>query len=131
MNDQNRQFDQLPEELVARLRALDRSRPIVDPRTDRAIVAQAQAHFAARVERFSHVRRKRWAMTFAAAAALAVAFLVVRPFDRFGLADPDDIDGSGQVDILDAFALARAQADDERIATLAARVVSLAPRSRR
>jgi hypothetical protein len=55
----------------------------------------------------------------------------VRPFDSVSVAD--DVDGSGRVDILDAFALARLQAagdagiGDDRIEALAARVVSLGP----
>jgi hypothetical protein len=130
MNDRNPQFDHLPEDLIARLRALDRSQPVIDPRTDRAILARAQTYFAVRGERLASPRRKRWAMTFAA-AVVAAAFLVVRPIDLFGPHDPDDIDGSGRVDILDAFALARAQRNDERIDTLATRVVSLTPRSLR
>jgi hypothetical protein len=67
----------------------------------------------------------------AAAAAILAAVLVLRPIDA--PRSPDDVDGSGRVDILDAFALARlraAQGDSaasqERIDMLAERVVALA-----
>lgn len=79
-------------------------------------------------------RRKpaRWAAGAVAAAVVLAAFIVVRPLDRFGPYDPDDIDRSGRVDILDAFALARMRADgapigEAEIDTIAARAVALEP----
>jgi hypothetical protein len=75
---------------------------------------------------------RRWAVT-AAAAAVLVALLVVRPVGELGRAPlvADDFDGSGRVDILDAFALARSRAADPArisqadIDALATRIVSL------
>lgn len=119
---------------------------------DRAVLAEAQAHFAARdtaarrraasgaphrVDRTARhrpvrgTRRRRVAAVVSTAAAVLVAVLLVQPM-LFGPADPDDIDGSGQVDILDAFALARQQASgraisDARIDALTARIVALEP----
>lgn len=128
MHEQDPQFDRLPEGVVARLRELDRSRPIVDARTDRAILDRARAVFASRPERRLRTVR-RWTVPAAAAAAIVLAVMLVQPLRELGR-DPNDVDGSGRVDVLDAFALARA-GDDQRSADLAAQIVALAPRSRR
>jgi hypothetical protein len=123
MHDSEPQFEELPDALVARLQRADRSQPIVDPRTDRAVIDDGRRYFAARPRR---ARRPaiRWALPLAAAAAaLLVAVLVLRPFGVQRSAD--DVDGSGRVDILDAFALARSQADRESVDALAERIVSL------
>jgi hypothetical protein len=137
MNEPNRQFDELPDEIVIGLRRIDRSQPIVDPRTDRAVLAQAQEYFAARPERRSIAGRGRWAVALSAAAMIVVAFLVVRPIDQLGIVSGrDDVDGSGRVDILDAFALARLRdanagsVSAARIDALAERVVSLSSSTR-
>lgn len=75
----------------------------------------------------------RWAAGVAAAAVVLAAFLIVQPVPRLGPFDPDDIDRSGRVDILDAFALARMRAEGgpvtaAEIDALAMRVVALEPR---
>lgn len=123
MHDSDPQFEDLPESIVARLERADRVQAIVDPRTDRAIVAEARRYFLATRPRRASKPILRWALPLAAAAAVLVAVLVVQPFGLLRAAD--DIDGSGRVDILDAFALARSQADQERVEALAARIVSL------
>jgi hypothetical protein len=124
MHDPEPQFEELPDALVARLERADRSPTIVDPRTDRAVIGDARRYFVAARPRPVRKPVFRWALPLAAAAAaLLVAVLVLRPFDR----SADDVDGSGRVDILDAFALARAQADQESVDALAARIVSLGP----
>ena len=129
MNEHERQFDELPREIVARLRAADRARPIVDPRTDRAVLDAARRYFSGRPD-VRAARRARRLLPAAVAAAVVLAVLVVQPLDRLAR-HPDDVDGSGQVDILDAFALARAPGGEERSRALAARVVTLSPRSAR
>jgi hypothetical protein len=124
--------DDLPAAIVARLTRADRAVPIVAPRTDEAVVSAARAQFASRPRRAAS-RRSRWAMSVGAmAAAILLALIVVRPFDT--LRSADDVDGSGRVDILDVFALARqraaqgdAAATQERIDALAERIVALAP----
>jgi len=127
MHDTEPEFDDLPESLVARLKRTDRALPIVDPRTDRAILDGARRYFVAgRPRRTASMPTLRWALPLAAAAALLVALLFVQPFGPKTSAD--DVDGSGHVDILDAFALARAQADRDRVDELAARIVSLSSR---
>jgi hypothetical protein len=128
MHDTEPQFEDLPDSLVARLKSAERAQAIVDPRTDRAILDEARRYFTVSRPRRAAKPALRWALPLAAAAALLVALLIVQPFGT--KRSPDDIDGSGRVDILDAFALARSQADRERVDALAARIVSLsAPRS--
>jgi hypothetical protein len=128
MRDSEEPLEDLPDTIVARLARADRAQRIIDPRTDREIATQARRYFAGRPQRAR--RGLRWAVPLSAAAALLVAFLVVRPFG-LGVSPSDDVDGSGRVDILDAFALARLRANggadvsEERIDALAARVVSL------
>jgi hypothetical protein len=103
---------ELPDALkgaFTRLRA-----PSVPPEVENAVLAHAVDHFA-------RLRRRRWTITvgtsFAAASVLAVAFIAFRPRqERTGTetARIEDIDGSGRVDILDAFALARSIAHGAR-----------------
>jgi hypothetical protein len=128
----------LPPAIVSRLRRLDRSQPIVDPRTDRAVLDAARAYFAARP--MPAARSKRWAMPLGAAAAVLLAAILVRPFVLDTAPRGDDVDGSGRVDVLDVLALARARAasgdaagvTEARIEELGLSIVALdAPRSRR
>jgi hypothetical protein len=132
-DDDNDRFDdpsgddlasgELPAAIVARLERQDRFVPIVAPRTDRAVADAARAYFAGRPRR-AVARTRRWAVPLAAAAAILVAVLIVRPFDSLREETlADDVDGSGRVDILAAFALARA--NDGGAVALAERVVSL------
>ena len=88
-------LETLPQAIGDRLRRLDRSQPIVDPRTDRAVLDAAQAYFRARPARFA---RKRWAVPFAAAATLVLAAIFVRPFVFDTAPARDDVDGSGRVE---------------------------------
>jgi hypothetical protein len=141
MNRPTDNFDQLPDSIVERLRARDRALAVLTPEADRAVRRAATDQFS---QRRSRRRVRRWylpATGVAAAAAVAViAIVVTRPFeaDRGSVAPApraqvvaDDIDASGRVDILDAFALARAREADPDAATqaridmLASRVVSL------
>src|SRR6185295_6399906 len=123
MHDLEPQFEKLPGALVARLERADRSQAIVDPRTDNAVIDDARRYFLAARPRRARKPLMRWALPLAAAAALLIAVLVLRPFSLQRSAD--DVDGSGRVDILDAFALARSQADQDSVDALAARIVSL------
>jgi len=130
MDDNDQELETLPPALVSRLKAHDRAQPIVDPRTDRAVLDAARAYFAERPVAAAPYRR-RFAMPLGAAAAvLLAAVIVVQSFGPEPVAR-DDIDGSGRVDILDAFALARAARDDAsgvaaaRIEELGYRVVAL------
>jgi hypothetical protein len=138
MTQETENFDQLPDAIVERLRVRDRSLSVLTPEVDRALRRAAQARFS---RRSSRPAARRWFYPVAAAAAAAViAIVVMRPFEAdsdleaTSVGAPfvaDDVDASGQVDILDAFALARARADDRntasqaRIDALASRIVSL------
>ena len=133
MTRETEQFDQLPDALVERLAARDRAVSVLTPAVDRIVIDTAREQFAPRRARPRRVRR--WHMATAAAAAVAlIAVVVVRPIDEPAVDAgrlADDIDGSGQVDILDAFALAKRRQDDpdaveeSRIDELTNRIVSL------
>jgi len=138
MNEAEQEND-LPRRIVERLAARERAVAVVTPRVDAAIARSAAAHFAARPDTAhgvgapGHGLRAVGLGWAAVAAALLVALLVVRPIGDVGrdaALVADDIDGSGRVDILDAFALARmratrAQISQAEIDALAARIVSL------
>jgi hypothetical protein len=123
--------ERLPEQIIEHLRNADRSVSSVDARTDETVLAEARAHFARRPHRLARMGRRRVLRIAALAAVLAGVFLIVHPIDRLRPArDANDIDGSGRVDILDAFSLARMRAagrpvSQEQIDELAARIVSL------
>ena len=131
MSPETENSDQLPDALVERLRARDRGIPMLTPAVDRALAEAARSQFAAR-RKPSRDRRLRYPAAAAAALALA-ALLIVRPFGESVVETrlADDIDGSGSVDILDAFALARERQADpaaisqRRVDELADRIVSL------
>lgn len=107
--EQNDKEPQAPAALVEALRALAPRKPTVPPALDEAILQQARLH----LESLPSAQRRvvpfpRW---LAAAAALVlgvgVVFLFTREKHRETPLVREDIDGNGQVDILDAFALAR------------------------
>ncbi|MCP4594038.1 MAG: hypothetical protein GY842_25170 [bacterium] len=107
---------QAPQRLAGDLRGLYRTEVPIPPEIDAAIASTARQHFAGR-------RRARMVLRLvkvsAAAAAIALVILVSQPSTHqktplatrhagFGpQLSPADIDRSGRVDILDAFALAR------------------------
>ena len=129
----------LPEELIRELAHLDRSVAVMSPEADRRIAEAASEHFGTRPRR-ARPAGFRWAMAGSLAASLLVGVLLWRtytPMEPAGLRVatvariPDDIDGSGAVDILDAFALARmaradqAPAAQAKVDALAMSVVAL------
>lgn len=146
MNDSRDETDDLlPRAIAARL-AEERSIAILTPAADAAVLAQARAQFSGRR------RRQSWAAPAAIAATIVIALTatVMLSQRRAAIIDgpatggasasrdapaasalADDVDGSGRVDILDAFALARADNDtpegQARVAALASRIVSLDP----
>ena len=98
---------ELPDELIDEMRRMDRSVAVLTPAVDRHVADAAAAHFRHRRPRLSNPVR-RWAMAGTLAASLVVGALVLRVqtgIEPSPLAN--DVDGSGVVDILDAFALAR------------------------
>ncbi len=105
---------ELPNDVAEGLKRLDKSVALLTPAVDGRVTDAAAAHFAERPDRRRPARR-RWAVAGTLAASLAVGVFLVRMqtgMEQAMLAD--DFDGSGAVDILDAFALARM--DEERVA---------------
>ncbi|MEO2013419.1 MAG: dockerin type I domain-containing protein [Fuerstiella sp.] len=127
--------DQLPQEVVAKLRERSAA-PISVPRTmDEAILANARSvlHEVARAKQVQPLRRTRkWTVGLVSVGSLAAALLIavtsqwnvpdIQPQPARSIADyttsddesfgsiefhREDVDRSGNVDILDAFALAR------------------------
>lgn len=109
----------LPNELVQELKRLDRAVAVVSPEADRRVAEAAGTHFGRRPRRWRMTRR-RWAVAGSLAASLLVGVLFWRiqtPVEPLLMVatlprSPNDVDGSGAVDILDAFALARMARDD-------------------
>ena len=130
MDPTTEQPEILPAAMISRLRALDRAEPIVDPRTDRAVLEAARTYFEGRPAA-ARARRSRWAVPLGAAAAVLLVAVLMRPLVFQPLAD--DVDGSGSVDVLDVLALARMRAaagdasgvTEARIEELAYRIVAL------
>lgn len=122
---------QLPATLIEALKAEDQPTALITSRADRALEAQAAAHFAAR-RSTARDWRPAW---YAAAAAAAVALLLVVPREpsiNEGIGAQDvfyaDVDASGRIDIADVLAVARSgRATQPDIDAFAARVVTLSP----
>lgn len=98
---------ELPNDVVEGLKRLDKSMALLTPAVDRRVADAAAAHFAERPDRRRPTRR-RWAVAGTLAASLVVGVFLVRT--QTGMEPAmlaNDFDGSGAVDILDAFALAR------------------------
>ena len=98
---------ELPSDVVKGLKRLDTSVAVLTPAVDRRVSKAASAHFAQRPDSTRPAARP-WALAGTLAASLAVGVFLAR---MQGELEPallaNDIDGSGVVDILDAFALAR------------------------
>jgi len=128
MPEEKQTLSDLPPALIQGLRSHDGATPMVPRSVDKAILDRAEAHFGSR-----RTSRRRWALpAAAAAAAVLVTVFVVQPFEpaRQTHSIADDIDGSGSVDVLDAFLLARQRVDDPsitqaRVDALLGRIVSL------
>ena len=132
----------LPDELIQGLARLDKAVAVMSPDADRRIAEAARVHFGERPRRARSAGR-RWAMAGSLAASVLVASVLVgvlfwrtqTPVEDLRVASvasvANDIDGSGVVDILDAFALARMQAADRtpvaqaEIDALSMRIVAL------
>ena len=121
---------ELPSALIEELKRQDKAVAVLTPAVDRQVSEAASAYFARRPERSRPIAR-RWALTGTLAASLLVGVFLVRMQSEL---EPDmltnDIDGSGVVDILDAFALARmagglGQAPQAEIDALIMEIVAL------
>ena len=108
MTGVNEQDERLPDTLVEELKRIDRAPEVITSRVDRSLASMAHAQFAQR-------RIPCWQPQGTWRAAAAACVLVVVLFTTNHLWEHDDasiyadIDGSGQVDIADVLALARAE----------------------
>ena len=121
---------ELPSALIEELKRQDKAVAVLTPAVDRQVSEAASAYFAPRPER-SRPTARRWALTGTLAASQLVGVFLARMQSEL---EPDmlanDIDGSGVVDILDAFALARmaggsGQAPQAEIDALILEIVAL------
>ena len=98
---------ELPSDLIREMKRLDKSLAVLTPDVDRRVAAAAAEHFRRRPAR-ARAATRRWAMAGGLAASLVIGVFLVRMQTTPGSAPlANDIDGSGVVDILDAFALTR------------------------
>ena len=98
---------ELPNELVEGLKRVDTSIAVLTPAVDRGVFEAAAAHFGERPRGATRPAR-HWAMVGTLAASLMVGLFLVRMQSDVEQSLPaNDYDGSGVVDILDAFALAQ------------------------
>jgi hypothetical protein len=144
MNTETDTEPKLPEVLIERLRAHERSVAVLTPRTDRTIEQAARAQFAARAPAPARRLSPAWGLSAAAAAAVVFVVVLIREpiVPDAGRLEPmpaaleqarasGDYDGSGSVDVLDALRLSRELAENPQFAasdtveTLMQRIVAL------
>ena len=110
MEWENENYSELPETIIDRLRRGDESIPIISPKTDQIILAEARSQFADRERAIPRsLVRPAWA---AIAASVALAVFVVNNFYDARSPSPQhvsDVDNPGRVDIVDVLALARSR----------------------
>ena len=133
---------ELPNDLVEGLKRVDTSISLLTPAVDRSVAEAAAAHFDARPRAVPATgpsrklpgaapRPRRWAIAGTLAASLMAGLFLLRVQQDAGPSLPaNDFDGSGVVDILDAFALARtnggaSDATQDEIDALVMQIVSL------
>jgi len=105
MNDDQNRNEQIPDTLTEKLREVASKTTILVPASvDGAVLAQAKAHFVQISRERSKILRISWLAAAACVALLAIFGIRHLEHGRYERAD---IDHSGHVDILDAFALAR------------------------
>jgi len=105
MNGDENRDEQIPPALAEQLRAAaSKTALLVPPSTDEALLTRAREHFAEVRRRPNHFSRVWWTAAAACIALAAIAGLSLFQRTHYEQAD---VDHSGQVDILDAFALAR------------------------
>jgi hypothetical protein len=146
--DENRELEtgttEAPAKLVAALKQAARPRVFIPPTVDQTVLRAANRHLAPPEKpRLAWLRLTPW---FAGAAAVLLLFATLAPWQRkpgsTDLIALEDLNHDGQVDILDAFALARqlksgakpgpqmdmngdGVVDDRDVALIAAHAVSL------
>ncbi|MEE8106932.1 MAG: hypothetical protein V3T86_15465 [Planctomycetota bacterium] len=109
-------------ELARRLRSLreEAREPVLDvpAAVDRVILSRAALQLA-------QGRSRHWLRGYAAAAAVLLCAGLAIWFGDSGPRDPMDIDGDGQVDMVDAYRLALQGGDDAEVERIARRSVAL------
>ena len=123
MADKNISDDRLPEALIDELKRRDAAPEVITSRVDRTLAAAARTHFRGEPRTVWH-RPGAWAAA-AASAVLAVGLTTSYLPDRDRGPIYADIDGSGQIDIADVLALARAGVPQAELDAFARRVVAL------
>lgn len=102
---------QAPARLIRALKALQSEPVFVPPASDAAILRRARQQFDPEPTRPPSVWWRAWIPWVAAAASLCLVVVVgwlATSRNPTGVASaPEDVNGDGQVDILDAFQLAR------------------------
>jgi hypothetical protein len=105
MNGDENTDEQIPAVLAEQLRAAaSKTALFVPPSRDEAVLTRAREHFAEVRRRPKRFSRVWWTAAAACTALAAIAGLSLFERTRYEQAD---VDHSGQVDILDAFILAR------------------------
>ena len=129
MTHKDKESEQLPQALVDQVNAADQSVSLITSKVDREVLQLARAHFSSR--RTARRRRPAWA---AIAASVLIAFFAIQlrePPATETKAIYADIDHSGQIDIADVLAVARASGTSKKtqaeIDAFAMRIVSLTP----
>lgn len=112
MTSANEHNERLPEALVDELKRLDRAPEVITSRADRNLASLAEAQFAPRrIPRWQP--RRVWPAAAAACVLVVVLFTTDQLWEQDGTSLYADIDGSGQIDIADVLALARAGVANE------------------
>jgi|KBSMisStaDraftv2_1062788.scaffolds.fasta_scaffold1111482_2 hypothetical protein len=135
MNDPTDTPPELPDALIEALRRREAAAILVPREIEGAILRRARTQFATREAAYLPPIRNHWLTASAAAIILIAIFSMTTLRHETPPASEiaDDVDGSGQVDVLDAFALARRNAPhpdpatQTRIEALLARIVALSP----
>lgn len=129
MTREDKEHEDLPQDLIDQLKSADRPVSMITKRVDREIARLAQAQFSSRQPVWS--RPPAWAAI--AATVLVALFLVQLRGPQVVERGPiyADLDNSGRIDIADVLHLARAsgtkQQGQAEIDAFAMRIVSLKP----
>jgi len=99
------QHDEFETHLTDALRGAEARHEGPAPSTDDAILAYARAHASASQRSVRRATKRRIPAQWAAAAAIAALAILLRA--TAPTPHSEDFNGDGQVDVLDAFALAR------------------------
>ena len=126
MTGANEHNERLPEALVEELKHIDRAPEVITSWVDRSLASMAHTQFAQRrIPRWQP--QGAWRAVAAACVLVAVLFTTNHLWEQDDTSIYADIDGSGQIDIADVLALARAEdgVDQADLDAFAYRLVAL------